>query len=219
MNALEQDKLSTNVIVRGIPEVEENDSDKLHTVASSVVESLNVTARIAKVSRIGKTNTEAPRPIKIQFHDDKMQSDVLRAKRALNLNCAQLKVNEAPIGSESDIVFINEDLTPENARLYRAVREIKKKGKIKFAWTRNGQVLARICEGSKVTRINTEDDIRQLNNDAEHKKNPSSTNQLKDLFAGVVSRTRSNSRKRAGDNDHMASTSVEKTNPKKVKGK
>ena len=60
-------------------------------------------------------------------------------------------------------VFINENLSRETKILFRKANDIKKKLSWKFIWSNYGIIFLRKNEDSKVVRVTTESDLKNIN--------------------------------------------------------
>lgn len=97
-----------------------------------------------------------PRPIVVRL--------VRRAVRDMLLRSARVRRGSTtsdlglPI-HQSRRVFINERLTKKNRVLFGKARELGGKLQWRFVWTRDGRIMARRTETSKIYRIRTEEEL------------------------------------------------------------
>lgn len=74
----------------------------------------------------------------------------MRAKKNKNLDAKDL-------GFEKDgTIYINHDLTTENQRLYKRVREVKRSLNYKYAWVSHGNIYLRKTDNSKPICVTSE---------------------------------------------------------------
>ncbi|KAL3278931.1 hypothetical protein HHI36_016449 [Cryptolaemus montrouzieri] len=73
----------------------------------------------------------------------------------------QLTVSNCGLGEANRIIYIREDLTKWQQSLFKSARRLRDVG-YKFVWHSNGEILARKSDGSKITKITSEDVITGL---------------------------------------------------------
>lgn len=167
LSEVQQNSLVNNVIIRGVPEIESDNSQLfslLDTVFKSIGASFNKDA-LTDFKRLGKksTNSKIYRPILVKFADLQLKKVLMDAKKAKNnLACDSVIFNNKPIGSENQKIYIDEQLTKLNQQLYSEARQLKKSGLVKFAWTNDGRVLVREKEKAPVVKLNREGDVHSL---------------------------------------------------------
>lgn len=170
LNDLKQQQLSGNLIINGIPECEASPTHTSHLVKSIVVGlGVNCTEEdIIEARRLGRQSSDTENPSKrsilVKFSGIDLKRKIIVAKRKIpQLNCAGLTYNGKNIGTERDVIYINEDLTPLNANLYRQARNLRKNGQLKFVWIgRGGSVLVREKEGLPYQRIRDEGQLKKF---------------------------------------------------------
>ncbi len=55
-------------------------------------------------------------------------------------------------------IFVNDQLTPKTAALFKAAKQRREEESIKFVWLRNGDLFARAEENQKAVKILEEND-------------------------------------------------------------
>lgn len=108
---LERVKRSNNIIIRGISEdinVESNSS-----TVRNIVECVTVGAgdHITGISRLGRKQAKGDRPIKVEFSSSSIPSKILRNKIKLTQNTTYSKIK------------ISDDMTPTQLNEIKKVRE------------------------------------------------------------------------------------------------
>jgi hypothetical protein len=73
----------------------------------------------------------------------------------------------AASANRSRLIFIRDELTKRGMALYTELRDVRKLVKIKYCWTRDGDVFARIDDNSRFIRVKSSFDIHDLANAAE----------------------------------------------------
>lgn len=162
VNSLEQDKLSKNLVFKGIKETKKesiNNSNYTLGIVQYIVNYLFKVSNKIKVvaaKRIGivrDKNKQQKRPIVAQFSSYESKMDVLRAAKEASLNCNLILEEDGPIGTVEDKIYVNEHLTQLNTTLHFEARKMKREKYVKFAWVKNGAVLVKKSEDSMAIRI------------------------------------------------------------------
>lgn len=158
VNALEQEKLACKIIVNGLPEVETN-NEELKAVTNGLCSQLGVDiGQNFNVIRLGPAKEKSIRPIEIKLVDQEMRSSIISAKRLKKIDCSMIQKGNKPIGPATQKIYFDEKLSQYNAYLYYILRGLKRKNLIRYAWVNNGQVFARVSEGSPRGKISHEED-------------------------------------------------------------
>ena len=152
LNPIEIEKRNKNLELHGLQEeANENCYEKVKAVICQItpkpVAIVNCYRTGYKYKKNGEKNI---RPILVKF-ENKDQRDVAFASRA-NLR----KI-------EDQRLYLNEDLPP-NLRILRGKANLfKKQNNFKFLWIKNGNVLLRKKEDSKIYNIKKESDLEKIN--------------------------------------------------------
>lgn len=127
-DALEQYQRRNSLRISGLPEDDNED------VLSRSLNIINNTMKvdppiheddIDRVHRIGRRDSNKPRPIIIKFSTYRMRHRVMQKRRNL----------------KNSNYFINEDLTKQRSQLLYKSRMAKKQGFIKDCWTHDGAIV------------------------------------------------------------------------------
>ena len=148
MNSLQQYGRRNNLEISGIPDSVTTDDleDKVIEILSKV--DVNVTNNdIEACHRMGKSKNNSKKTI-VRFVNRKF------AKKAL-INRKKLITMDKSLLGLSDNVFINENLTPQNGKIYFHCRQLKRSGKIENTYTRDGivQITSQSVENGKYLKI------------------------------------------------------------------
>lgn len=167
LNMIEQEHLRSDIIVRGLKEIEKSEQE-LDQLVFYVLNSLSnqiVDSDIAMIKRLGNnsedksTPPKSPRPVLVRFRMEKTKEDLMKRKREKNLNCSMITYKEVKIGTATDVIYFGDNLTPLNASLYFDARQLRKKEVVKYAWTKMGSVYVRKDDTSKAIKITTRDQL------------------------------------------------------------
>ena len=97
-------------------------------------------------------------PIVVRFVHQRTKEAILE-KRRLKRNLSTKDIGSMVNGASN--IYINDYLTPYYKKLYYEANLLKRAGKIKYLWVRNGNVLLRKEDGSRIINLK---DILQLQN-------------------------------------------------------
>lgn len=154
VNGLEQDKLECDVIIQGIPEHEDDTVDILqilHYFFNTMGCSLGQTD-ILSAYRIGK-NQRNGRNILVKFRSVNTKKIVMEKKKKLNIHRAMFSTNNVEWGNEQQGIFINDNLTAENATIYFHARKLKQIKKMKYVWTKMGKIYVKKDDGDRAIQV------------------------------------------------------------------
>lgn len=168
MNDIDQEQLSCDIIVRGIKEIETSEAELGELVFNllfCLYENI-LDENIVQFKRLGNQSISM-KPILIKLSNKSVKEEIMRLKKEKKVDCAMISLKGTRIGAATDAIYISDNLTPANASLYYNARQLKKKGAVKFAWTKMGTVYIRKDESSKAVRLCSHD---QLDVFRKHKK-------------------------------------------------
>lgn len=151
LNDLEQHSRMNNLEIQGVPErKDEQVFETVEKIISFLGE--DATGKVTTAHRVQtvKTNNKFPKNIIVEFNSRQFRDKVLTlAKQKRNRSQGPgLKIEEL-----GDSIFINEHLTPNNKTLFREAREWAKANNFKYVWVKNGNVLMRKDDISRVKHI------------------------------------------------------------------
>lgn len=163
----EQQRINSNIIIRGV-EVEANaNKDHLLDTFNQIRSHLGVSEvsdfEPVDIGFLPTNNTSdknpvsQPKTIQVKFHS------VDQKRRFLQIRRTKKTLIPSEIGLKQKSrkpILIVEQLTRQNQELLYNARSLRTSANFKFVWSNNGQILARLRQGSKVNRI---EDINQIN--------------------------------------------------------
>ena len=145
---------SKNLMIDGISESvqsEEQMKDKIIEIARS---KLDIEIKRVIITRVGKKGSN-PRRILVKFSSEELRNDIFNSKT---------KLRRGPTSSDSDkFIYINEDFSKSTLDILYNARQLKKKQKIKYVWTRMGQVYIKVDENDRAKVINKIKDLTKHN--------------------------------------------------------
>lgn len=169
---LRQKQLSKSIVITGVPY---SDNEKIIDIIIKIFSILGVsisTSDINQTFRIGtntKVNTKgriSPPKIVVDFTRELTRNSIFMAARAFRrpVSTADMNWTDVPLSK----FFINERLTPYNNRIYSEAMKYRFLKKLKFVWTRDGCVHARIDESTPELIFGCLDDIIKALGPANH---------------------------------------------------
>lgn len=165
MNDVYQERINNNIVLKGIPEV--NNTQKLNAVVKDILQRVSLHLcddlqdKILSIRRIGTVVPNKTRPVIVRLISNSIKRDIIRAKRSYELNACMFTVDSVPLGSNTQRIFIDEHLTKFNFALYMQSRALRKFG-AKYVWTRNGCTFIKTTDNTKAMRIKNFEDLHVL---------------------------------------------------------
>ncbi|XP_046400872.1 uncharacterized protein LOC124167118 [Ischnura elegans] len=163
LNRNEQERLKNSVEIRGVPLTTDED---LQSIVLKISTALNVNMSAEDIDgvfrprpRQASSINSRPPPIIVRFLRLNKRDELItkrRVRKELNVDDIGLASN-LPLPQQT--IYIDEALTPFNRKLFAIARDLKKNGKVKFVWVRNGNILVRQSEGAPVVVISTQKDL------------------------------------------------------------
>ncbi|KAJ8703611.1 hypothetical protein PYW08_016860 [Mythimna loreyi] len=114
--------------------------------------------------KAGITNS----PIVVELNSTLLKTDLLKKAKSFNIkNTIKLQAKHLGIRSDAEVpVFISEQLTPKNARLFFLARDLAKTKQYKFCWTAFGRILVKKDEKARTIVIRSEAQVHHLMQEA-----------------------------------------------------
>lgn len=158
VNTLEQQRIESNVIIKGVTEIEGDDTDTLSFMVDGILSHIHSefeSTSVITVRRIGVKNSDTSRPILVVMRNSEAKLHVMRNLKERNLHCAQFNHNGKPWGTKEKKIFVSDHLTSVNNNIFYNARQLRKKNKIKYAWTKLGKVYVKKDDVSRAHNIST----------------------------------------------------------------
>lgn len=155
---LEQAPLNCNLIVRGVPE---KDEENLRNVMKSIFRAVNETAeyKITSVYRLGVKIANKTRPILLKLSSADQKYKLLRDKKNIMIDCSQIMDNGTAIGTLQDVIFFAEQLGPINSRLFYIMRKLVKEKQLYRTWIYHGMIYVCKTKGDDGILVRHESDL------------------------------------------------------------
>jgi hypothetical protein len=159
---------TTELVISGLPYAgkEENLKQIITKIATSKSITLPSTVkyfRAIKKSSNNNHNPEKPPKVILQLHNNALKNEMKkRGQIRMTLTNIDHKCGELTAEQHNLQFFINENLSPEQAKLNYQSRQLKKKLGYKYAWTKDGISLLRKAEDEPVYSIRNVRDLQQI---------------------------------------------------------
>lgn len=153
MDESHQEKFRNNILICGIPETEnENVTDILKLITDEINVTL-VEEDITDINRMkikGTNSSGLPTPILVTFSNNKAKNDFMDAKKKKKeIDTRITHKNMKPKHS----IYIGDHLTRYRQLLFKEARDAKRKGNVKYAWSKNGEIYIRKTEDGDAIKI------------------------------------------------------------------
>lgn len=155
IDVLEQDKLTNNILLKGVPEIEKGDEtlkDMILCILRRLDESFKMYHAI-DMRRIGNKTSNRSRLVLVRLSCVETKLRVMQNLSSKNLNCSVFSTDGVAWGSENEKIFVSDHLTKNMSTLFYKARQLKKKRLIMFAWTKLGKVYVKKNENSRAHLI------------------------------------------------------------------
>lgn len=164
LNTLSQQKLNKNVIINGVPKVQNEDIKK---VISRIMTDIGMnldTDDIEEIWRVHDRNLSPP--IIVKFKNKWIKQKILKQRKQTNNDLKtkgkSMYAKDFGFNSENQI-YINEELTQETRILFNAAKkQLKETADYKYIWVTEGKILAKQDESAKVQTIRSNGDILEI---------------------------------------------------------
>ncbi|KOB76170.1 Zinc finger DNA binding protein [Operophtera brumata] len=165
VETLERHTRGTSIEIRNIPQDPKERKEDLKSILSKTADVLNVTldsAEIKDIYRIGAKSSV--KPIIADFTTVLKRDEFIRSFKKLNKQPSTVKLctESLSITGTSKLIYISENLTQRDRRLYFIAREFTKACDYAFCWISFGRIFIRKSEGSPHIRISCEGDLEKL---------------------------------------------------------
>lgn len=145
IGTLEQRQRLNNVVIAGIPK---QPSETVEETVEKVLKAAEVDLKKGDIMETYRLNKLEESPIMVCFRNKAVKMEVMEKKKQKK----SLFVNEAGLNGKNNIIYFNEDLSPETQEIFRAARKLKTFG-YAFVWCKQGKVYARKEANAEVIAI------------------------------------------------------------------
>lgn len=157
VNEIEQKDLRCNIEIAGIPYADKED---IQDIAEKIATKLNKETSDIKVIKRVMTPQGKVGIIKLQMRDEEKRNNWIKEAKTKNITLDSImKGVETKIAKEK--IYLREELTYYNKNLLWKTKQACK-DKYKFVWCKEGKIMVRKSENSKVLIIRSDEDINKL---------------------------------------------------------
>lgn len=164
VNMMEQDKLKNNIMIRGVKEIEKDDKEldlMIDTILASLTDEFE-SQDTKSVRRIGMKKQGIPRLVLVEMVTANAKLKIMQTLKDKNLNCAQFNNNGVVWGKNEERIYLSDHFTPASNNIFYQARQLKKKDKIKYAWSKFGNIYVKKDENSRAVRVESLEQLAQF---------------------------------------------------------
>lgn len=156
IDGAERDKIRRNIIINGIEK--QDREENMVEIVRNVMRKINVDIESNIVKCHRKDTKKENSPIVVELKTEKTKEEILKAKK----NLGRINAKDCHLKGKNNEIFINEQLTKMMSTLFYSARELKKEKKIKYVWTRDGNIYVRKTDTSQKIKIKTITDLKKI---------------------------------------------------------
>lgn len=156
-----------NIEIKNVPKKIQESREDLTKMVLCLAKNIDLEINPRDIKDIfrlhGKKEGKNP-PILVELDSAIIKQDLLKKTKSFNIrNKSKLQARHLGFTTNADNpIFISEQLTPKNARLFFLARDLAKTKQYKFCWTSFGRVFVKQDENSKVVLIRSEAQVHGL---------------------------------------------------------
>lgn len=165
IETLERQNRGTSIELRNIPQAPKESREDIRNFLIKTAEQLNVTLDSSEIRDAYRISPKSGnKPIIAEFTTVYMRDRFLSSFKKFNKEHQTNKFSTTTldISGPSKTVYISENLTQKDRKLYFLAREFSKSNGFSFCWTSFGRIFVRKSEGSPHSRITCESDLENL---------------------------------------------------------
>lgn len=158
VHTLEQQRLENNIIIKGIPEDENEDAEDLSFKVDQVFCHLNKefeSHQVTHTRRIGnKSTNNKSRLVIAKIVSSAHKETLMKGLASKDINCSQFKKSHDNLwGAAEEKIYLSDHLTPIMSSIFYQARLLKKKKIIKYAWTKLGNIYVKKDDNDRAFNI------------------------------------------------------------------
>ncbi|KAJ8717005.1 hypothetical protein PYW08_005404 [Mythimna loreyi] len=154
--------------IKNVPKKSQETRQDLINMVLSLARNIDLELNKRDIKDIFRTQNKKKElnspPIIVELDSFILKQDLLRGTKTFNIK-NKFKLQTKHLGftvNEEVPVFISEQLTPKNARLFFLARDLAKSKHYKFCWTASGRVFVKRDENAKVIPVRSESQVHSL---------------------------------------------------------
>lgn len=165
VEVLERHIKGTSIEIKNIPQAPKESKEDTKNLVMQTAEKLNITLDSSEIRDVYRLKLKSgTNPIIADFTTVFIRDKFLTSFKRYNKDNQQDKFNTTSlnISGPSTPVYVSENLTQKDRRLFYLAREFAKNSGYQFCWTAFGKIFIRETEGSPQIRIFKESDLVNL---------------------------------------------------------
>lgn len=168
LDVLQRNARCTSIELRNIPQEKTETKGDLRKVIKDTAEALKIPLESTELKDVYRINTKSSiKPIIADFTTvitrDNFINNFKKYNKANHAN--KLCTNSIKVGGQNMPVYISENLTLKDRRLYYLTRTFATANNFRFCWVSYGKIFLRKSEGASHIRITCEKDLEKLRKD------------------------------------------------------
>lgn len=223
VNALEQQNLVKNIIIKGVIESEGDDLEQLSFMVDCILSEVYSdfeSQSVSMVRRIGVKRGNVPRHILVKMQNTDIKLLILKSLKGKDLNCAAFNHNGKVWGSKDDKIYLNDHLTSTNNDIFFHARKMRNMNKIKYAWTKLGRIYIRKDDSSLARSFSSLEELsiyeEELGLKPKSSKEDANANSEVEITDTVVKQKSSNTYKRGDAHVSPLKTRSKRGKPQRI---
>lgn len=166
IDTLERLSRGTSIELRNIPQAPKEAREDIKNLVIKTAEQLSITLDSSEIRDVYRVNLKTSKPIIAEFTTVSMRDRFVGSYKKFNREhqTNKFSTTNLSITGPSNPVYISENLTQRDRKLYYLAREFTKSNDYSFCWTSFGRIFVRRSEGSPPIRISCEGDLDNLQN-------------------------------------------------------
>ncbi|XP_026742890.1 uncharacterized protein LOC113504672 [Trichoplusia ni] len=161
---MEQSARSTCIEIRNIPCCKSETKPSLLNTVIETGKLLNVAIQLRDVKDVFRIKTKDPavKPIIVDFTSVLLKDDFLRKFRNHIKNSYKITTEHLKISGPAKRIYISENLSAKNKRLFFLARDAAKTNQFEFCWVSHGRIYVRERPGSPHLQVKNESDLASI---------------------------------------------------------
>lgn len=150
---LKQIQYNKQIIISGAPIID----DDLMITVMPIINKIDPDVKAEEIINCHTQNNRSensgePPSIVVELINVKIKEKIVQKKKQKTLKVKEIFTSSSS-HLQDGVIFINEKLSTYFNYLFKKARDLKRDGKLKFAWVKNGKVFIRKSEESAVIRV------------------------------------------------------------------
>ncbi|XP_050549754.1 uncharacterized protein LOC126910696 [Spodoptera frugiperda] len=164
LDSMEQSARSTCVEIRNIPCCKSETKSLLLNTIIETGKLLNLTIQPRDVKDVFRIKAKDPavKPIIVDFTSVLLKEDFLQKFRNHIKNNFKLTTEHLKISGPANRIYISENLSAKNKRLFFLARDAAKTNQFEFCWVSHGRIFVRERPGSPHLQVKNESDLARI---------------------------------------------------------